>query len=205
MLLQVLEELFRSANGAVMKVRRREDNKVYVLKERRTAELGAKEDVLHEVTLLMSISHPNVIKCYGHFLSDFGDIVYIVLEYATRGDLYKEVLRRKSLREFFAEDEIWSIFEQCVAGLAYLHSMSIVHRDIKVRDIVALWCGEFRLVCSLLFVDMQSLNILRTDEGGKVVVKIADLGVGRKMSQHTVMLQVCVLCLSTSVALCKSL
>ncbi len=36
----------------------------------------------------------------------------------------------------------------------------------------------------------QSLNILRTEEAGVVVVKLADLGVGRVMSAHTVMLQV---------------
>jgi serine/threonine protein kinase len=40
----------------------------------------------------------------------------------------------------------------------------------------------------------QTLNILRTEEDGVVVVKIADLGVGRVMSAHTVMLQVrCIL------------
>jgi serine/threonine protein kinase len=131
---QVLEELFRSANGAVMKVRRRADGKVYVLKERRAAELGEKEDILHEVNILTSISHPNIIRCYGYFLSDFGDILYIVLEYATMGDLYHEVTRRKTRGEFFTENEIWRIFEECCRGLAYLHSKSIVHRDIKVSE-----------------------------------------------------------------------
>jgi serine/threonine protein kinase len=48
-----------------MKARRRQDGKVYVLKERRAAELGDKEDILHEATILTSLSHPNVIKCYG--------------------------------------------------------------------------------------------------------------------------------------------
>ena len=36
----------------------------------------------------------------------------------------------------------------------------------------------------------QTLNILRTEEAGVVVIKIADLGVGRVMSAQTVMLQV---------------
>lgn len=72
---QILEELFRSATGCVHKARRRENGTVYVLKERRAAELGAREDVLHEVRLLNRVDHPNVIKCYGYFTAEVGDTV----------------------------------------------------------------------------------------------------------------------------------
>lgn len=91
----VLEELFRSAAGAVFKVRRKKNRLLCVLKERKFAELGRKRDILNEVALLERLDHPNVIKCYGHFWDHSNGALYMVLEYADSGDLYSHVLKRR--------------------------------------------------------------------------------------------------------------
>jgi NIMA (never in mitosis gene a)-related kinase len=158
----ILEELFRSAAGAVFKVRRKKNRQLCVLKERKFAELGRKRDILNEVDLLERLDHPNVIKCYGHFWDHSTGALYMVLEYADSGDLYTHVLQRRTTKEYFPEATIWSMFYQLCQGLNHMHSNGVIHRDIK------------------------SLNIMMCSNGQ---LKIGDLGVSRQVGQETMMLQ----------------
>ena len=78
-----------------------------VLKERFASELGSHDDVLHEATILQSVSHPNIIRCFGSFFRKETRTVYIILEYAEAGDLYGVICQRKRKGRPFAESEIW--------------------------------------------------------------------------------------------------
>ncbi|GMH95100.1 hypothetical protein TrST_g1575 [Triparma strigata] len=158
----VLEELFRSAAGAVFKVRRKKNRMLCVLKERKFAELGRKRDIMNEVALLERLDHPNVIKCYGHFWDHSNGALYMVLEYADSGDLYSHVLKRRTQKQYYPESTLWMMFYQLCLGLNHLHSNGVIHRDIK------------------------SLNIMMCKDG---MVKIGDLGVSRQVGQETMMLQ----------------
>ena len=91
----ILTELFRSPTGAVFKTRRKRNRCLCVLKERKFAELGRKRDILNEVALLSSLSHTNVIKCYGNFWDYGSGALYMVLEYADDGDLFQAVAKRR--------------------------------------------------------------------------------------------------------------
>jgi serine/threonine protein kinase len=56
----------------------------------------------------------------------------LVLELADEGDLgdlIKDCLKRS---QKLKEEQIWVIIEQISLGLHYLHSNSVLHRDIKV-------------------------------------------------------------------------
>ena len=137
----IVEEIFRSNTGAVYKARVRRSGEIVVLKERRAPELGRGRGVMeHEVELLEKVKHPNVIRCYGHFrdnstTSRTGSF-YMVLEYASGGDLYKQILRRRKEKKYFSENSILKIFRQICRGLCALHEMGIIHRDIKTLNIL---------------------------------------------------------------------
>ena len=104
----IVEELFRSNNGAVYKVRRKTGRReVLCLKERRFAELGRKRDIMNEVKLLEKANHPNVIKCFGHFWDINSGSLFMVLEYVDGGTLYSAVVKRRTLKQFLDEDHIW--------------------------------------------------------------------------------------------------
>lgn len=60
--------------------------------------------MMHEVILLQSVDHPNVIKCYGSFWKHA--LFYMVLELAEKGDLSKFILERQKKREFLEEQEV---------------------------------------------------------------------------------------------------
>ena len=132
----VLEELFRSAAGAVFKVRRKKNRMLCVLKERKFAELGRKRDIMNEVALLERLDHPNVIKCYGHFWDHSNGALYMVLEYADSGDLYSHVLKRRTQKQYYPESTLWMMFYQLCLGLNHLHSNGVIHRDIKSLNIM---------------------------------------------------------------------
>eukprot|EP00282_Hemiselmis_andersenii_P006188 CAMPEP_0114122596 /NCGR_PEP_ID=MMETSP0043_2-20121206/7781_1 /TAXON_ID=464988 /ORGANISM="Hemiselmis andersenii, Strain CCMP644" /LENGTH=237 /DNA_ID=CAMNT_0001215325 /DNA_START=200 /DNA_END=912 /DNA_ORIENTATION=- len=130
---QVLSEMARNATGSVYKARHSRSGKLVVLKSRTTAEIGKDGNMLHEVQLLQSVDHPNVVKCYGSFWK--AGVFYMVVELAERGDLAKVISERLKRREPFTEDEVFDLFTPVVRVAAYLHERGIIHRDLKALNV----------------------------------------------------------------------
>eukprot|EP00930_Biecheleria_cincta_P042653 TRINITY_DN29348_c0_g1_i1.p1 TRINITY_DN29348_c0_g1~~TRINITY_DN29348_c0_g1_i1.p1 ORF type:complete len:598 (-),score=83.21 TRINITY_DN29348_c0_g1_i1:99-1814(-) len=164
---ELVKELYVCGTGSVHLARVIKDQRtqlrdqVVVLKRRQVPELGRAKDMLNEYEVLKGLRHPNIIRCHGYFWEFGSQSLYIVLEYANRGDLHTELQTRKRLGRQFGDDEVWDILAQCLLGLVHIHSKGIVHRDIK------------------------SLNLFLTDTG---VVKLGDFGVSRQMSDKTMFL-----------------
>jgi len=57
------------------------------------------------------------------------------MEFADGGDLQSKISKFKKESKFMKEEDVWNIFYQIVLGLQVLHSMKIVHRDIKCANI----------------------------------------------------------------------
>ena len=91
-----------------------------------------KENSINEVRILASIHHPNIITYHQAFVDEPSQSLCIVMEFANNGDLYQNICRHQKDGEYIKETEIWSIFIQTVRGLAVLHELQIMHRDMKV-------------------------------------------------------------------------
>ena len=89
---------------------------------------------LNESKFLTVLSHPHIIKYYTNFME--GDNLYLIIENAENGDLASFTLSNKKLGRNIPEDELWSIFLQCMQGLSYIHDMGVIHRDIKLGNIL---------------------------------------------------------------------
>jgi NIMA (never in mitosis gene a)-related kinase 1/4/5 len=141
-----LEEIARGQAGSIHLVKEKKTGKRFVLKKRLKSE--CRSDAEHEARLLTKIKHPNVIKCHGYFkTSSLGrSPVYIVLEYAVRGDLRRLIRERK---EPFDEIKIWTMYRQILRGLQHLHSYNIVHRDVKSSNIFLMRNGRRGFRCVL--------------------------------------------------------
>ncbi|KAI6206302.1 hypothetical protein M3Y94_00893600 [Aphelenchoides besseyi] len=83
-----------------------------------------------ELNLVMHLNHPNILKVYNIIRTDAH--VCMVQEYAANGDLLKVIQRRGHLDE--VDGRFW--FRQLIAGLEYLESMSITHRDLKCENLL---------------------------------------------------------------------
>ena len=155
-----------------------------VLKERRAAELGRSKSITRELELLQQLNHPNIIRCLGHFhdkarggaAQNIEGVLYMVLEYAEGGDLYKEILRRKEQNDPYDEHEILNIFQQLCWGVQHLHEKSIIHRDIKALNV-------------LLSSERNPIEEKSHHGVQRWRYKLGDLGVGRELGLETVMLQ----------------
>lgn len=89
-----------------------------------------KKTVLNEVDILKTLDHPNILKIFEYFEDDKN--YYIVMEFCSEGDLFDELERVK----YLDEKNTANIIAQILAGLAYIHNRQIVHRDIKLENIL---------------------------------------------------------------------
>jgi serine/threonine protein kinase len=90
-----------------------------------------KKKILSEVKILKKLlGHPNTIKLLEVFENK--KYVFFVMEYASNGDLLKYLKTKISLEE----EEAKYLFYQVSCGLRYIHKQGIIHRDIKLDNIL---------------------------------------------------------------------
>jgi serine/threonine protein kinase len=90
----------------------------------------SKKKVFQEVFILKKIRHSNIIRLLEVFESPKHFLM--VMEYAGGGDLLQYVKQRKRLEE----QEAKYMFKQIVFGLGHCHCRSVLHRDIKLDNIL---------------------------------------------------------------------
>ncbi|KAK2353957.1 Serine/threonine-protein kinase Aurora-3 [Trifolium repens] len=83
-----------------------------------------------EMEIQISLKHPNILRLYGWF--DDAERVFLILEYAHNGELYKELRKRGHFSEKQAATYILSLTK----ALAYCHEKHVIHRDIKPENLL---------------------------------------------------------------------
>ena len=83
-----------------------------------------------ELTVLSMLDHPNIVALCGHGYAEAGNF-YLALEYVDGWTLdeWKE-------RKHPTFHEILRVFVKIAAALAYMHSRGILHRDLKLANVV---------------------------------------------------------------------
>ncbi|KAI1374264.1 hypothetical protein F4677DRAFT_174484 [Hypoxylon crocopeplum] len=86
--------------------------------------------IYREVSILREISHPNIVRL--HEMSETERHIGIVLEYASGGELFDYILNHRYLKDGPAR----RLFAQLISGVGYLHKKGIVHRDLKLENLL---------------------------------------------------------------------
>lgn len=118
--------------------------------------------IWRELNCMKSISHPNIVRTYDIF--DTKNRLYIVLEYmpgGTLGEILKKVGR-------FNEHQARVILRDILSGVAYLHDMSIVHRDLKLKNIL---CETKEMPVRVKLADFGLANFVGVRTVSKVALK----------------------------------
>lgn len=86
-------------------------------------------DYRNEADILQRLNHPNIIKCLGQFENVC--YIYQVLEYIEGEDLFDLLGKKRFTNELALE-----YVKEIKRGLDYIHSKNIIHRDIKLENIM---------------------------------------------------------------------
>ena len=134
-------ELGHGACGSVIAVRRRDTGEMYAMKTISLDSMGV--DTFEELNLEMDIQkkldHPNICKIVESFEDKRRGIMYIVMELCTGGSL---VSRIKSHRNGFGERAAATLMEKMLSAIIYCHRHGVVHRDIKLDNMIYEHDGE---------------------------------------------------------------
>ena len=118
----------------------------------------SKKKILYETNLMRKLRHNSITKILETFESE--KYIFIIMEYISGGTLQSFVKKRRKLNEKTAK----IFYKQIIESIKYIHSKNIVHRDIKLENIL---------------IDLNN-NI-----------KICDFGVGIMINQNTILHDQC--------------
>ena len=95
----------------------------------KTAEdLLTDSEIMDEIEILKNLDHPDIVRIMEFYNTE--ESYYIINEYCPGGELFDQINKR------FSETQIAVMFRQILSGLAYLHSNNIIHRDLKLENIL---------------------------------------------------------------------
>ena len=83
-----------------------------------------------EVDIMKRLHHPNIIQFVDVF--EDADHLMMIMEFCPGQELFDVILNRK----FFQEEDAKPIFAQIARALFYLHSLNILHRDVKPENVL---------------------------------------------------------------------
>jgi len=126
---------------------------VYLAREKKTKFIVAlkvlfksqlqKSNVEHqlrrEIENQSHLRHPNILRLYAYFYD--ATRVYLILEYAPRGELYKEL--QACTR--FDESRTANYIKQLSEALKYCHAKHVIHRDIKPENLLLGLKGNLKI------------------------------------------------------------
>ncbi|XP_036079297.1 aurora kinase B isoform X1 [Rousettus aegyptiacus] len=100
---------------------------------------GVEHQLRREIEIQAHLQHPNILRLYNYFYDRRR--IYLILEYAPRGELYKELQKSRT----FDEQRTATIMEELADALIYCHGKKVIHRDIKPENLLLGLQGELKI------------------------------------------------------------
>ena len=114
----------------------------------------------NEIKILNEISHENIIKLFE--VKETYNSYYLVMELCTGGSLFDCLDEyQKKYNQPFSEEIVQYLMKQIVSAIKYIHNKNIIHRDLKLENILVNFNSE---------EDKKNINMLKSK------IKLIDFG-----------------------------
>ncbi|XP_024130360.1 aurora kinase B [Oryzias melastigma] len=100
---------------------------------------GVEHQLRREIEIQAHLKHPNILRFYNYFHDR--KRVFLVLEYAPRGEMYKELQKYQR----FDDQRTATYMEEISDALLYCHEKKVIHRDIKPENLLLGYRGELKI------------------------------------------------------------
>ncbi|KAF8939123.1 hypothetical protein BGZ58_010556 [Dissophora ornata] len=128
--------------GRVYLMRERQSGYVVAMKVLLKSELlkvNMEHQLRREIDIQSNLKHKHILRLDTFFHDETR--VYLVLEYAPQGELYKKLRKMVKFPEWQASKYIYEL----ATALAYLHRKHVIHRDIKPENLLLGTHGELKI------------------------------------------------------------
>ena len=167
----VLEKcLGKGAFGEVYLTTKKDSNQKFATKKLEREQIEKSEAMKYlknEIIILQNLKHPNIVryedvkKTKKHF--------YIVMEYCNGGELSQALEKyQRKYGKPFSQEIVQHLMRQIIDAFKYIHGLKIIHRDIKLDNILLNFDTE---------EDKENLNMM------KAQCKIIDFGFACRISK----------------------
>ena len=161
--LNLIKFLGKGAYGEVYLSEKGNSKKLYATKKisREIADRpNFKKYLINEIEILKLLNHPNIVKFEEMKKSSHS--YFIVMEYINGGGL-SDCLKKymKKYGSAFPEKIVQHLMRQIIDALVYIHDKKIIHRDLKLDNIMVSFDSE---------KDKENLNMMNAK------IKIIDFG-----------------------------
>eukprot|EP00922_Rhytidocystis_sp_ex-Travisia-forbesii_P014584 GHVS01021796.1.p1 GENE.GHVS01021796.1~~GHVS01021796.1.p1 ORF type:complete len:282 (+),score=39.26 GHVS01021796.1:85-930(+) len=93
------------------------------------------EKTMKEVELLSKFSdHPFIVRYHEAWVKF--PYLYVIMDYCEKGDLQHQIDARRRAGKFLSEDQVMKYFTQVAAAVHHMHRNHVLHRDIKLANIL---------------------------------------------------------------------
>uniref|UniRef100_A0A8D0ASK1 non-specific serine/threonine protein kinase n=1 Tax=Sander lucioperca TaxID=283035 RepID=A0A8D0ASK1_SANLU len=137
---EIIGELGDGAFGKVYKARNKETGVLAAAKVIETKCEEELEDYIVEIDILAKCDHRYIVKLLDAFYHD--NKLWIMIEFCPGGAVDATMLE---LDRGLTEPQIKVVCRQMLEALSYLHSMKIIHRDLKAGNILLMLDGDIKL------------------------------------------------------------
>ena len=167
----LLKQLGKGTMGEVYLTQKDGSNEYYATKaidKKKADRPQVRKYFINEISILKELKHKKIVRFYD--LKQTTSHYYIVMEYCNGGSLLNCLVKYKEkYKKPFSEEIVQYLMRQIVSGLKYIHKHGIIHRDIKLDNILVKFYNE---------EDSKNINMLKTH------VKISDFGISIKPGEN---------------------
>ncbi|GAA0169750.1 non-receptor serine/threonine protein kinase [Lithospermum erythrorhizon] len=112
---------------------------IKILDKKKIVGLNIVDQITREIGTLKLLKHPNIVRLYEVLASKTK--IYMVLQYVNGGELFDRIASKGKLSEANGR----RLFQQLIDGVSYCHNRGVIHRDLKLENVLVDEKGNIKI------------------------------------------------------------